>query len=286
MRSRTDFDSVHVLESESVSYRRPLASSQSSPSSTKIPRSPLGPIQSMSPHSQRPPTAPVHPSMSPLRACPPAAPVHPSMSPLRAYVGSPHIRSHAASPHPALVSPFRQQSVSPYRLPQHHAGTSPYVQQGRPPIPVNMQSVSPLRLSPYEKVSSNRKRARSESVSSRSSASDYEYSSSDDGEPSPKMIKAPSPPKYYPNGPEEEEEIGSSDSDYEDEIDAKYDDLRDFIDFDPEFNHKVITKREKFSKSQDPLREFLFHHDGKSRKWFRTFAWAAVGPKLTKKNSN
>lgn len=126
------------------------------------------------------------------------------------------------------------------------------------------------------------------------SSSDYEYSSSSssgssDEDEGPKYkqartTKAPSPPRYYPNGLDEEEDIGSSDSDFEEEsLNDRYDDLRDFIDFDPEFNQKVVSKkRESFSKSDDPLRDFLFNHDAKSRKWFRTFAWAAVGPKLTK----
>lgn len=157
---------------------------------------------------------------------------------------------------------------------------------------------SPLRLPP---PCSGRKRARSESSSSCSSSSgsdssDFEYSSSseseEDGRPAYKHARIsaegrpPSPPKYFPNGPEEED-IGSSDSDsdFEDVSNDRYDDLRDFIDFDPKFNKRVITKSEKYTKSADPLREFLFNHDSKSRKWFRTFAWAAVGSKLSKKNT-
>jgi hypothetical protein len=164
--------------------------------------------------------------------------------------------------------------------------------------------VSPLRLPPG---SSGRKRERSESIDSSSdssgASSEYEYSSSspgsseeDDRVPQAKLrriegtpdriqlSKPPSPVKYYPGGVDDEEDLGSEDSDFEDEsIDTRLDDLRDFIDFDPRFNKKVITRKETYTRSDDPLREFLFNHDAKSRKWFRTFAWSAVGSKLAKK---
>ena len=250
MRSRTDFESVHAIESQQ-SYRRPVSAFSSPGHTARIPQSPLGPnTMTRSPYgSPRPPL------------------------------------NHSPGHH--MI-----QGVSPYRLPARPVnGYSPN-RIILVPSPSRLQSVSPFRPIPP----SARKRARSESSSSSSSdsdSSDFEYSSSSDSDdersPSHKIArvgKPPSPPKYFPNGPDEED-IGSSDSDYEDDDGSndRYDDLRDFIDFDPKFNKKVITKREAYSRSDDPLREFLFNHDSKSRKWFRTFAWAAVGSKLSKKNT-
>ena len=251
MHSRSDFDAVHEAESQQ-SYQR------------SVPPSPARPPIHHSPHRV------LHQS--------PHRPVgYPPMyvsSPHGVIRASPHRVVYVRSPAQAVVcSPLH--SVSPFRG-----------------VPAR---VSPLRLPSHE---SCRKRARSESISSSSGSSsgssDYEYSSSSDEEQEVKhhriesRSKPPSPPKYYPGGAAEEEDIGSSDSDFEDDAseDARYDDLRDFIDFDPKFNKKVITKKQSYRDSDDPLREFLFNHDAKSRKWFRTFAWSAVGSKLAKKKSH
>ena len=221
---------------------------------------------------------------------------------------------HQRSPFQRVVSVPVFVTQSPQGVIQHSPARLVYVQSpgGLRRSPVQSISpyrngpvrVSPLRLPPG---GSGRKRERSESIDSSSDSSagssEYQYSSSssdssEDGDHFPQakvrrtegtpnriqLSKPPSPPKYYPGGADDEEDIGSEDSDYEEEsIDTRLDDLRDFIDFDPRFNKKVITRKETYTRSDDPLREFLFNHDAKSRKWFRTFAWSAVGSKLAKK---
>jgi hypothetical protein len=97
------------------------------------------------------------------------------------------------------------------------------------------------------------------------------------------LSKPPSPPRYYPDGAEEEDIGSSSDSDFEDnDENASLDDLRDFIDFDPRYNRTNVSKQTVFDQEDDPLKSFLFAHQEKPRKWFRAFARNTVGPKLTK----
>ena len=223
-------------------------------------------------------------------------------SPHRLPPASPHMMHNSAgfqmSPQRFLVSAPPGFAPSPLQIP------SAQKRVGSPFMPPNHPSLSPyaspqrgLFLAPS---SSSKKRARSES-----SHSSYEYSSDDDSgsessvhelphkkaRPSPSpfglssravLTKPPSPPRYYPGGAEEED-IGSSDSDFEEnDENASLDDLRDFIDFDPRFNRTNISKQCTFEDEEDPLKVFLFTHQEKPRKWFRAFARNAVGPKLTK----
>lgn len=203
-------------------------------------------------------------------------PVHPGvvMSPrpgTGAYIASPY-RSNPASPyavpHAGLLSPQRILVQSPQRV---------FV-----PSPQRIHSESPASSR------SARKRDRSESFS----PSEYTYSCSDsEGETSHRVdesvavSKPPSPPKYYPEQLDEDEEIDSSDSDYEEEsVNSEYlEDLRDFIDFDPKYNKNQTSKRSRNNGEGDELDEFLFNQTSRPRKWFKAFAWNAVGPKLSRK---
>jgi hypothetical protein len=110
------------------------------------------------------------------------------------------------------------------------------------------------------------------------------------------LSKPPSPPRYYSQREEElgAEDIGDDDEDdedYEEEPGSipSFDDLRDFIDFDPKYNNTPISKKKRSSsrgsahlQSGDQLRDFLFHDSAKPRKWFSAFAWNTVGAKLAK----
>jgi hypothetical protein len=294
MSSRIQFDSVHVLESRTI-YRRP-ASALSSPESKLKPL-----LSSPSRFPCSPAAVPPRPmSMSPAQSYAtgslmdvPQTGRSPSFIPVRPVV----------IPTPTGPSLSLQPRSSPNRL--------IYI-----PSPLNLPSLTPRGPGVQDSFSQSgrsvRKRTRQDTPSDAGSSSEFEYSpscssssssaESDDGSTRHSKIrrlgahhkscdlaslsKAPSPPRYYPNGPVEEEDIGSSDSEYEDtEVESRFDDLRDFIDFDPRFNKKVVSKSDKYTSSSDPLRDFLFNHDAKSRKWFRTFAWAAVGSKLSKKNT-
>jgi hypothetical protein len=164
------------------------------------------------------------------------------------------------------------------------------------PSPQRMLVPSPQRIFLPSPGYSQSGRKRERSVSS--SSSDFSYSSSeeDSSDRETKKIrcdyidskgplgKPPSPPKYYPEQPDEED-IDSSDSEYEDDesVDsASIEDLREFIDFDPRYNRTQISKR-KFSQERgDELDDFLFSQPAKPRKWFKAFAWNAVGPKLSR----
>jgi hypothetical protein len=99
-------------------------------------------------------------------------------------------------------------------------------------------------------------------------------------------------PRNFPRKDDEESINSYSEEDDEEYTDSSsdgsgLDDLRDFIDFDPEFNKTNATKRKTFAKpSGDELRDFLFTQDARPRKWFTAFTTAAVGAKLAKKNNN
>lgn len=208
------------------------------------------------------------------------------------------------SPRPAsgpvyVSSPYRPQQVSPYALTH---SSSPY-QFSRPVImsPQRILVPSPQRIL-VPSPDHTRKRLRHSDCCS-SSSSNYSYSSSESDDEAERenvsskrrrtdafrekdlsVSRPPSPPKYYPEQ-SEEEDIDSSDSEYEDEDESvdstSLEDLRDFIDFNPKYNQTQISRRSRETQGDD-LADFLFNQKCKPRKWFRAFAWNAVGPKLSR----
>ena len=201
------------------------------------------------------------------------------------------------SPRPGTftASPYRSNPASPYAV--SHAGlVSPQRIVLQSPRSVFVASPQRIHIGSPAISRSARKRDRSES----SSPSEYSYSCSESEEEtshraknhgskyiddSAPVSKPPSPPKYYPEQIDEDEDIDSSDSDYEEEsVDSEYlEDLRDFIDFDPKYNKNQTSKRSRNNGEGDELDEFLFNQTSRPRKWFKAFAWNAVGPKLSRK---